>query len=110
MNDGGASQIFQEDWLARVQELIDKYQPQLIYFDNGVNPRAYDDVKLRAAAYYYNRAREWRKEVTLATKDVAYLAGSIQDFEKAQRMPRWIYPPAWQVDDELGVQPVQFVQ
>ena len=72
------------------------------YFDNGVNPRAYDDVKLRAAAYYYNRARQWRKEVTLATKDVAYLAGSVQDFEKAQRMPRWIYPPAWQVDDCIG--------
>ena len=33
---------FQEDWLARVQELIDKYQPQdFIYFDNGVNPRVY---------------------------------------------------------------------
>ncbi|SNT41530.1 alpha-L-fucosidase [Granulicella rosea] len=102
MNDGGASKAFQEDWLARVQELIDKYQPEMIYFDNGVNPRAYDDVKLRAAAYYFNRAAEWKKEVTFATKDLAYLAGSVQDFEKANRMPRWIYPPAWQVDDTLG--------
>jgi alpha-L-fucosidase len=102
MNDAGASQIFQEDWLARVQELIDKYEPQLIYFDNGVNPRAYDPVKLRAAAYYFNRATQWGKEVTFATKDVAYLAGSVQDFEKQQRAPRWIYPPAWQVDDSLG--------
>jgi alpha-L-fucosidase len=101
-NSANNSKIFQEDWLARVQELVDKYQPQLLYFDNGVNPRAYDDVKLRAAAYYYNRARQWRKEVTLATKDVAYLAGSVQDFEKAQRMPRWIYPSAWQVDDSIG--------
>ncbi len=58
MNDGGASQVFQEDWLARVQELIDKYQPQLIYFDNGVNPRVYDPIKLRAAAYYFNRAAQ----------------------------------------------------
>ena len=69
MNDGNASQVFQEDWLARVQELVDKYQPQLIYFDNGVNPRAYDDVKLRAAAYYFNRAAQWGKQVTFATKD-----------------------------------------
>jgi alpha-L-fucosidase len=101
-NSASDSKIFQLDWLARVQELIDKYQPQLIYFDNGVNPRAYDEVKLRAAAYYYNRAAQWGKQCTLATKDVAYLAGSIQDFEKAQRMPRWIYPPAWQVDDSIG--------
>jgi len=102
MNDAGASQAFQEDWLARVQELIDKYEPQLIYFDNGVNPRAYDPIKLRAAAYYFNRAATWHQDVTFATKDVAFLAGSVQDFEKQQRAPRWIYPPAWQVDDAIG--------
>ena len=62
MNDGGASQVFQEDWLARVQELINKYQPQLIYFDNGVNPRVYDPIKLRAATYYFNSALKWGKE------------------------------------------------
>ena len=76
MNDGGASQVFQEDWLARVQELIDKYEPQLIYFDNGVNPRVYDPIKLRAATYYFNSALKWGKEVTFGTKDWAYLAGS----------------------------------
>ncbi|MDP9038480.1 MAG: alpha-L-fucosidase [Acidobacteriota bacterium] len=102
MNDAGASQPFQEDWLARVQELVDKYQPSLIYFDNGVNPRTYDPIKLRAAAYYFNAAAQWGKEVTFATKDVAFLAGSVQDFEKADRMPKWIYPPAWQVDDSIG--------
>lgn len=103
MNDGNASKAFQEDWLARVQELVDKYEPQLVYFDNGVNPREYDDVKLRAAAYYYNRAVQWNKECTLATKDVAYLFGSVQDFEKQLRAPRWIYPAAaWQCDDSLG--------
>jgi len=102
MNDGGASLAFQEDWLARVQELVDKYEPQMIYFDNGVNPRSYDDVKLRAAAYYFNSAAKWGKDVTFATKDWAYLAGSVQDFEKQQRAPKWIYPPAWQVDDAIG--------
>lgn len=103
MNDGNASHAFQEDWLARVQELVDKYEPQMIYFDNGVNPREYDDVKLRAAAYYYNRAAQWRKQATMATKDVAYLFGSVQDFEKAQRSPKWIYPAAgWQCDDSIG--------
>jgi alpha-L-fucosidase len=68
-----------------------------------VNTRAYDDVKLRAAAYYYNRSVEWGRESTLATKDTAYLFGSVQDFEKQQRAPRWIYPAAgWQCDDALG--------
>ena len=98
-NNSNASQAFQNDWLARVQELADKYEPQLMYFDNGVNTRAYDAVKLQAAAYYYNRV----KEATLATKDVAYLFGSVQDFEKQSRAPRAIYNAAgWQVDDALG--------
>jgi len=102
-NNSNASPAFQGDWLARVQELVDKYEPQMIYFDNGVNTRAYDDVKLRAAAYYYNRAAAWGKEATLATKDVAYLFGTVQDFEKQARAPRWIYPAAgWQCDDALG--------
>lgn len=102
MNDGNASEAFQLDWLARVQEQVDKYKPQLIYFDNGVNPRSYDSVKLRAAAYYFNAALKWGSEVTIASKDWAFLAGSVQDFEKAQRSPRWIYPYAWQTDDALG--------
>jgi alpha-L-fucosidase len=102
MNEGNASKAFQEDWLARVQELVDRYEPQMIYFDNGVNPREYDDVKLRAAAYFYNRARQWGKEATLATKDLAYLFGSVTDFEKQQRAPRWTYAGGWQCDDALG--------
>ncbi len=102
-NNHNASPAFQNDWLARVQELVDKYQPQMIYFDNGVNVREYDHVKLRAAAYYYNRARQWGREATLATKDLAYLFASVQDFEKQQRAPKWIYPAAgWQCDDAIG--------
>ncbi len=101
-NNSPASPAFQRDWLARVQALVDTYQPQLLYFDNGVNTRAYDDVKLRASCYY-NRAAQWGREAPLATKDVAYLFGSVQDFEKQQRAPRWIYPAAgWQCDDALG--------
>jgi alpha-L-fucosidase len=102
MNDGEASAAFQEDWLARAQELIDKYQPQLLYFDNGVNSRKYDGVKLRCAAYYYNRALEWREQAAIAAKDQAYLSGSVPDFEKSTRAPEWIYPGDWLVDDTIG--------
>jgi alpha-L-fucosidase len=102
-NNSNGSPAFQGDWLARVQELVDKYEPQLVYFDNGINARAYDPIKLQAAAYYYNQAAKWGKPCTLATKDVAYLFGSVQDFEKQSRAPKWIYGAAgWQVDDSLG--------
>ena len=102
MNDGNASAEFQEDWLARCQELIDRYRPQLLYFDNGVNDRNYDGVKLRLAAYYYNRALHWDQDVTLVSKDVAYLAGSVPNFEKSIRAPKWILPGNWEVDDSVS--------
>lgn len=95
-------QKFLELWIAKNVELIDKYQPDLIWFDNGINARAYDPLKLKVAAYYYNRARQWGKEVSLDTKSTAYLAGSILDFEKATRGPKKTLPGVWEVEDVIG--------
>ena len=85
-----ACQRFLVDWARRNAELIDKYQPDLLYFDNGVDQRFLDPLKLWVAAYYYNCATEWRKQVTIGTKKAAYAPsgtntetiGSIIDFEK----------------------------
>jgi alpha-L-fucosidase len=101
-NTGANSKVFQLDWLARVQELVDKFSPQLLYFDNGINVREYDEVKLRAAAYLYNRARERGYETTLATKDQAYLFATVQDFEGTHHAPKWPYAAAWQCDTPIG--------
>lgn len=97
-----ARQRFLDDWIARVREVIDKYQPDMLWFDNGVNSRSLDPQKLAVAAYYYNRALEWKKEVSLSTKGEAYLAGSIRDYERQGRAPREIKDFAWQVDDPIG--------
>lgn len=75
-------------WIEKNFELIDRYQPDMLWFDNGINHRAFDTMKLKVAAYYYNRAAEWGKQVSLSTKDKAYLAGSILDFERQGRAPK----------------------
>ncbi len=102
---------FLANWVDRNDELIDRYRPDMLWFDNGVNLRVLDPLKLRVAAYYYNRAREWGREVTLATKFNAYAPsnddtkqiGSIVDFEKVSaRSPAGIRPGPWMVDDALG--------
>ena len=55
------------------------------------------------AAYYYNRAREWNKAVTIDTKDRAYLAGSVLDFEKLHpRGPREILKGIWEAEESIG--------
>lgn len=91
-------------WVKQNDELIDKYQPDLLWFDNGVNGRVFDPLKLAVAAYYYNRAAEWGKQVTLSTKSDAYLAGSVLDYERQGRAPKPLVPTpnVWEVDDPIG--------
>lgn len=89
-------------WLDKNFELIDRYQPDMLWFDNGINHRLYDPMKLKVAAYYYNRAATWGKQVTLSTKDKAYLAGSILDFERQGRAPKQLTDFVWQPDDPIG--------
>jgi len=96
------SKAFQEEWLARCQELVDKYKPDMFWFDNGINSRRLDSIKLRFAAYYYNRAVAWGKPVSISTKSDAYLAGSIRDFERQGRAPKEMTDYMWQVDDPIG--------
>ena len=93
---------FLSTWVKENDELIDKYQPDMLWFDNGVNSRVFDPLKLSVAAYYYNRAATWGKQVTLSTKSTAYLAGSVEDFEREGRAPKTMTDFPWQADDPIG--------
>jgi alpha-L-fucosidase len=103
-----AMKRFLVNWYERNAELIDKYQPDLIYFDNGVDQRHIDPLKLQIAAYYYNRAKSWGKEVSFTTKKAAFAPSgtntktiaSILDFEGAP--PDGIRSGSWVVDRPIG--------
>ena len=103
-----ALQRFLVNWYERNVELIDKYQPDLIYFDNGIDQRYLDPLKLNIAAYYYNRARSWGKEVSLTTKKASFAPsgknsetiGSILDFEG--HTPGGIRTGSWEEDRPIG--------
>lgn len=106
-----ACEKFLVDWYERNVELIDKYQPDILWFDNGIDQRYLDPLKLRVAAYYYNRAKEWGKEVCIGAKKAAFAPsnkntetiGAIIDFEKVGgRSPAGIRPGVWKVDDPIG--------
>ncbi len=55
-------QAFKDDWLARTCELVDKYDPELVWFDFGISPdrhaphdkNHFAEHLQRFAAYYYN--------------------------------------------------------
>ncbi|HEX8341332.1 MAG TPA: alpha-L-fucosidase [Tepidisphaeraceae bacterium] len=102
-----ALEKFLKGWVAENFELIEKYQPDMLWYDNGVNGRVFDPMKLKVAQHYYNRAIEWKKQVSISTKGhdaaegPAYLAGSIMDFERSGRAPKQLVDYIWQVDEPV---------
>ncbi|MCL4833658.1 MAG: alpha-L-fucosidase [Caldilineaceae bacterium] len=83
--DNPPDQTFLEDWLLRTCELIDKYQPQLIWFDWWIQNMAFKPYLKQFAAYYYNSAAAWGKGVAVNNKFDAFPAGTtVFDIERGQ--------------------------
>jgi alpha-L-fucosidase len=86
---------FLADWLARTQELVDKYQPHLIYFDWWIEEPGFAPYLPQFAAYYYNRAREWQRGVVINYKHRAFPEeAAVLDIERGQLAA--IRPLCWQ--------------
>jgi len=91
---------FLHDWVAKNLELIDKYHPDMLWFDMS-GGRNWDPLKLRVAAYYFNRAKEWGKEVAISAKTDAFVTGQIMDYEREGRAPMELTDWVWQPDDPI---------
>jgi alpha-L-fucosidase len=61
------SQAFLDKWLAKIQEVIDNYRPDLLWFDFGLRG-VLEAYKREFLAYYYNKEKEWGKEVVVTYK------------------------------------------
>jgi alpha-L-fucosidase len=100
-SDERPSEAFIDDWLARNVELIDKYQPQLFWFDWWIQHKAWEPALQQFAAYYYNRAAQWDKGVAVNYKYDAFAPGSaVFDIERGQVTD--IYPHFWQNDTSVA--------
>jgi len=95
------SRDFLEEWLARTIELVDTYQPQLVWFDWWIGHAAFPEYLQRFAAHYYNRGQEWGKGVAINYKYVAYAEGTaVLDVERGQLSD--IRPLLWQNDTSVS--------
>lgn len=92
--------LFDKIFQAKLGEVIDKYQPDLIWFDGQMQliPEPYH---LQFLAYYFNRARQWGCEVMVTTKKLQYPQEvSVLDFEKGRANALTPYP--WLNDDTIS--------
>ena len=97
----GASKEWLDDWLVRTCEIIDKYQPQIVYFDWWIHNHSFKPYLKKLAAYYYNRAEEWGKEVTINYKHEAF-PHSVATFDVERGALTGISPIPWQTDTAIG--------
>lgn len=95
-----------EDWLARLVELVEKYAPQVFYFDWWIEEPVFQPYLQRFAAYYYNRAAQRGQEVVINYKhvdreDSSFAAGTaVFDIERGQAAG--ILPNFWQSDTAVA--------
>ena len=76
---------FLEDWLCRTCEIIDRYQPEILYFDWWIQHEAYKPYLRKIAAYYYNRGVSRGKPAAICYKHDAMAFGSgIVDVERGK--------------------------
>ncbi len=75
---------FFDEWKDKVIEVIDKYRPDLIYFDSKLDTIS-DQHRRDTLCYYYNKQTEWSKEVSVTYKGKQLPVGAgILDMERAR--------------------------
>ncbi len=101
LDESPPDEAFLDDWLQRTCELVDKYQPQIVWFDWWIQNRAFVPYLQRFAAYYYNRGAEWAKGAAINYKFDAFPEGAaVYDIERGQLSG--IRPLFWQTDTSVS--------
>lgn len=92
---------FLNDWLLRTCEIVDRYRPSLLYFDWWIQHEAFRGVLKTFAAYYYNRGKQWGKDVAICYKHDAMMFGSgIVEVERGALADA--KPYIWQTDTAIA--------
>jgi alpha-L-fucosidase len=91
---------FLDLWLGKLTEVIDHYQPDLIWFDGWLDE--IDEMyQMQFLAHYFNRANEWGKEVVVTCKQRDLpLDVAVEDFEKGRADK--LTKEAWLTDDTIS--------
>lgn len=96
----GFNEHSKKSWLEHTYELIDLYQPELMWFDWTVGKYPFRSTFYQYMAYYYNSARDWNKEVVVNTK-FGY-GNNIQVFDIERGKSDKIRDFPWQTDTSVG--------
>ena len=97
-----ASPAWTDDWLARSAELVQKYHPDIVYFDWWIGQTSIRPNLTRFAAFYYNSSLKYGDHVGVINyKDYAMQEhAAVLDLERGQLGD--IRPLYWQTDTSVS--------
>jgi alpha-L-fucosidase len=96
------NQEFLDEWYGKLVEVVDTYDPDLIWFDFGLG-MIREDMRQKFIAYYYNKAQERGKQVVVTYKSHNLPPGvGIRDYELGQE--RRLAYHEWVTDTALDDQ------
>ncbi|HVN78376.1 MAG TPA: alpha-L-fucosidase [Terriglobia bacterium] len=100
---------FLDDWLARTSEIVQKYQPELVWFDWWIEQAVFQPYLQRFAAFYYNWGAQNGKGVAINYKLKSFPENSaVWDIERGQLAA--IRPFFWQTDTSISKNSWGYVQ
>lgn len=84
--DHEVTKLFLEDWLCRCCELVDLFEPKIVYFDWWIEMAPFMPYLRKFLAYFYNRSLEFHGEagvVNYKHDAIPYLL-AVRDMERGQ--------------------------
>ena len=94
------SEEFMKDWLARTCEMVDRFLPEVLYFDWWIAQKALKPYLKKAAAYYYNvMEANGLKGVIISKNDCIAPGASVRDIERGGLSGA--APYVWQSDTPI---------
>ncbi|WP_298319437.1 alpha-L-fucosidase [uncultured Aquimarina sp.] len=94
-----ADKKFNDEWLARLKEIITKYDPDLVWFDNKMDVVS-EDIRKEFLAHYYNTADKSGKDVVATYKFYDFKPGTaVLDLERSRMKEKKDFP--WLTDDSI---------
>lgn len=102
---------FKDSWLARTCEIVDRYQPDLIWFDFGITPglreakhneNPFADHLRRFAAYYYNKTMKTPNGIGVINYKWNAFSEKSAVLDKERSKMAEIREPFWQTDTAVS--------